>query len=112
MKTIDICFYCLCVLSEDHRSLQFKTREHLLAKSKKTKKDKRQRKVLKDKNIVKACLRCNTFVGTWPVETKLKFKSLLQESGGWTELNKMFPKKDFKKHIEIYLNELYNRIIE
>lgn len=58
-------------------------------------------------NLREACRRCNTFVGDWPVERKLKFRVLLLSLGKWSRLCGRFgPTAGRRFRVERYLDAM------
>lgn len=54
-----------------------RTREHLRPKS---------RGGRGGGNLVWSCLRCNKFVGDWSITLKRRFRAVMREAGGWSEI--------------------------
>lgn len=57
-------------------------------------------------NIRRCCHRCNSFVGDWHIELKIKFGVWIRHVGGWEGVYKVYPVKEGRKRSVV---EMLNR---
>ena len=76
------CWYCGVTLApaKDQRPTS-RTTEHLVARA--------HGGIGHRSNIRLACHRCNTFVGAWPLEDKIRFRAMIRQLGGWPGLRRL-----------------------
>lgn len=90
------CWYCGDPLNPKPGHHDSRTTEHLVAKANGGT-DHRA-------NVRLACNRCNSFVGSWPLEDKLKFRVLIRERGGWPGMRRRFgPRSGFAWRVKCEL---------
>lgn len=103
MCSEDRCWYCDRRLRPPRTRRQLhpatRTDEHLVAKSDGGSNHPANRR--------RACLRCNTFVGNWSLERKVKFRALIRRHGCWMMLRRAFgPRSGRRERVEKFLDDM------